>query len=185
MHDAGEKDTPPSDRLVVARKPLLPAPYARFYSSTRFRSVSRARHRFFIVFETLRNSDPSAISVAPPLPAASRFLGNPFTDRGLDRNDARKLAPIIRPSDRSSSCRRPTYALIDPSSSSRLGRSVDYDYIRRFNQIFFFFGRILIDWSITLSLINEEWTKSARFFEGFSLGFRKNSSLERRFNACG
>lgn len=43
MHDAGEKDTPPSDRLVVARKPLLPAPCARFYPSTRFRSVSLSR----------------------------------------------------------------------------------------------------------------------------------------------
>lgn len=86
--------------------------------------------------------------VAPPLPAASRFLGNPFTDRGLDRNDARKLAPIIRPSDRSSSCRRPTYALIDPSSSSRLGRKLWLYPEGRFDQIFFSFGRILIDWSI-------------------------------------
>lgn len=65
MHDAGEKDTPPSDRLVVARKPLLPTPYARFYSSTRFRSVSAP----------LPNSDPGAILVAPPLPAA-RFEAN-------------------------------------------------------------------------------------------------------------
>lgn len=71
-----------------------------------------------------------------------------FTDRGLDRNDARKLAPIIRPSDRSSSCRRPTYALIDPSSSSRLGRKLWLYPEGRFDQIFFSFGRILIDWSI-------------------------------------
>ena len=141
MHDAGEKDTPPSDRLVVARKPLLPAPYARFYSSTRFRSVSRARHRFFIVFETLRNS--ASASGRFPLPREPVF-----TDRGLDRNDARKLAPIIRPSDRSSSCRRPTYALIDPSSSSRLGRKLWLYPEGRFDQIFFSFGRILIDWSI-------------------------------------
>lgn len=34
MHDAGEKETPPSNRHVVVRKPLLPAPCVR--------SVSRA-----------------------------------------------------------------------------------------------------------------------------------------------
>lgn len=68
MHDAGEKDTPPSDRLVVARKPLLPAPYARFYSSTRFRSVSRFRAR--LLSSPSKLFELSAILVAPPLPAA-------------------------------------------------------------------------------------------------------------------
>lgn len=32
MHDAGEKETPPSDRHVVVRKPLLPAPCVRSVS---------------------------------------------------------------------------------------------------------------------------------------------------------
>lgn len=125
MHDAGEKDTPPSDRLVVARKPLLPTPYARFYSSTRFRSVSRFRAARP---SELANSDLAAILVAPPLPAA-RFEANRSSLVSSD-HDVGKRAPI-RPSDRSSSSR----ALIDSSSAGR--RASDYEIIRDLTRFFF------------------------------------------------
>lgn len=203
MHDAGEKDTPPSDRLVVARKPLLPAPYARFYSSTRFRSVSRfsrARARLLSSPSKLFELWPQrhfgrASASGRPLEAISEPSIEPDRSSGT----CSKVRAPIRPSDRSSSCRRPAYALIHPSSSSRLRRSVDYDYIpgrdliRYFSFFFFFFGRILIGNSIdlgyesllslTIRTVNEECVLLGRILFWIS-----KESLERRvdgrFNAC-
>lgn len=82
MHDAGEKDTPPSDRLVVARKPLLPAPCARFYPSTRFRSVSLSRALSVSTARTLTfrhfgraAASGSSLNPRPPFLPIERYRG--------------------------------------------------------------------------------------------------------------
>lgn len=166
MHDAGEKDTPPSDRLVVARKPLLPAPYARFYSSTRFRSVSRFRAR--LLSSPSKLFELSAILVAPPLPAAR---SRPYRSSPIETcSKTRAHYSSILESSSANLC-------FDPSSSSRLGRSVDYDYIRRrdFTRYFsLFFQGFWLIWDMRL-LSNDtvQWTKSVCFSKDSPLDFER------------
>lgn len=151
MHDAGEKDTPPSDRLVVARKPLLPAPYARFYSSTRFRSVSRfsrARARLLSspskLFELwpqrhfgrasasgrpLEARSPYRSSDLRTLDRARSFIGNMF-----ESSRAHSSIRSILELSSASLCFDPSLLVLSAEEKCRLWLYPG----ERFDQIFFF-----------------------------------------------
>lgn len=174
MHDAGEKDTPPSDRLVVARKPLLPTPYARFYSSTRFRSVSAP----------LPNSDPGAILVAPPLPAA-RFEANRSSLVSSRITMLENARPFAHPID-------PRRVAILWSILPRLeeGQVITRDFAR----IFFWKDLIRNIWLIgdydrssLIRTVNHTECVYVLFSQRFSFRFRKNcwNGVDGRFNGCG
>lgn len=177
MHDAGEKDTPPSDRLVVARKPLLPAPYARFYSSTRFRSVSRFRAR--LLSSPSKLFELSAILVAPPLPAAR---SRPYRSSPIETcSKTRAHYSSILESSSANLCFDRSLLVLSAGEKCRLWLHPE----ERFHQIFFsLFPRILIDlgyetW-VTTQYSERRVCASRRILPWIS-----KELLERRFNACG
>lgn len=210
MHDAGEKDTPPSDRLVVARKPLLPAPYARFYSSTRFRSVSRfsrARARLLSspskLFELwpqrhfgrasasgrpLEARSPYRSSDLRTLDRARSFIGNMF-----ESSRAHSSIRSILELSSASLCFDPSLLVLSAEEKCRLWLYSGERFDQIFFFLFFFFERILIGNSIdlgyesllslTIRTVNKECVLLGRILFWIS-----KESLERRvdgrFNAC-
>lgn len=101
MHDAGEKETPPSDRHVVVRKPLLPAPSARSV----YRSA-RASEPGTILFlscdggRSLLSADrdlDTATEVRSPDRDTRRFAGR---SSRLDRERSHARAGLPIPRDR-------------------------------------------------------------------------------------
>lgn len=97
MHDAGEKETPPSDRHVVVRKPLLPAPCVRSVSLRASENplpppaVLRSRSRLAIGSENLFRVFPGLsrrIFVSPLISVANMRVADDargILDRQSDR----------------------------------------------------------------------------------------------------
>lgn len=177
MHDAGEKDTPPSDRLVVARKPLLPAPYARFYSSTRFRSVSRFRAR--LLSSPSKLFELSAILVAPPLPAAR---SRPYRSSPIETCSKTRAhySSILESSnlcfDRSLLVLSRSWGEVSIMITS--GGEISPDTFLSFSKDFDWFG--IWDCWVTTQYSERRVCASRRILPWIS-----KELLERRFNACG
>lgn len=99
MHDAGEKETPPSDRHVVVRKPLLPAPCVRSALSYSVRAPRTSLQDPGSIRRVARTRVSAALDLvgdAPVIFVTIRF-SRPIVARGgsaINRSLARSSAAV-------------------------------------------------------------------------------------------